>query len=83
MNQALLKFCAAFVVELHWVLSEVECVGPRIEIDLAVELFNLETWNFQERYNLMCFSKKCLKSCKTLRNLVVREKNKRSSLGRI
>ena len=32
-----------------WV-SEVVEVCPRIEIDLAIELFNLETWNFQERY---------------------------------
>ena len=29
---------------------EVEVVCPRTEIDLAIELFNLETWNFQKRY---------------------------------
>ena len=50
MNKARLKTCAAYVVEC-WVLklSEVEWswvlsdVCPRIEIDLAIELFNLET----------------------------------------
>ena len=37
-----------------WVKLEVGCwvklsVCPRIVIDLAVKLINLETWNFQER----------------------------------
>ena len=33
------------------VVSEwVSVVCPRIEFDLAIELFHLEIWNFQERY---------------------------------
>ena len=30
-------------------------VCPRIDIDLAIELFNIETWNFQERYKSICY----------------------------
>ena len=52
------------------------CVCPRIEIDLATEPFNLETRNFQERYKFMCYFIKCLKFCKILRNLVMREKTR-------
>ena len=36
--------------EVLCVVFSVSVVCPRIEIDLAVELFHLETWNFQERY---------------------------------
>ena len=58
MNQARLKTCAASVVEcLTECLTEwVSEVRSRIEIDLAAELFNLETWNFQGRQYYMCFT---------------------------
>ena len=54
MNQARLKFCAASV---EWVKLKLKLsVCPRSEIDLAIELFNLETWNFQERQYFICFA---------------------------
>ena len=37
-------------VEVEVEVVEVEVVCPSIEIDLAIELFNLETWNFQQQY---------------------------------
>ena len=56
-------------------MSEVEIeVCPRIEIDLAVELFNLETSSFQDNQKCIRYFINCLKSYKILRKLVVREK---------
>ena len=63
----------------EWVLKLSE-VCPRIEIDLAIELFIIETLNFQEHNEFIFYFIKCLKSRKILDNLVMREK---TSLGRI
>ena len=49
--------------------------------DPASELFKLETWNYHERHYIMCFAIRYLKSRKISSYLVVREKNKSSSLG--
>ena len=85
MNQARLKFCAASSVE--WVklklkLSEVE-VCPIIEIELAIELFNLDTWSFQERYKFICFLLIVSNLAKSCVISFCVKKNKSSSLGRI
>ena len=71
-NQSRVQNCAASVVECwvksEWVLSEV-CprTCSRIKIDLAVELFNLETWNFKNvsilcvsLFNYWSFAKSCV-----------------------
>ena len=62
---------AAGLYSICWVLSEV-CARKLIEIDLAVELFNLGTKNF----SFQRFAKKSLKSRVILRNLELCKKTR-------
>ena len=57
-------------------MSECGSSSSSVCNDLAVELFNLETCNFQERQYFMCFEIGLLKSCKISRYLDVHEKTR-------
>ena len=74
MINAGLQTCAASEEECRSSKGRVCVQGNcQIEIDPAVQLFNLGTYFFSD---FMCFAKKSLKSRVILRNLVVREKTR-------